>query len=122
MIRFTFSKNQKLKSRKLIEQLFKDGKSIKSGPLRLVYLPVEKETQIGVSVSKRYFKKAVDRNRLKRLLREAYRLSQHDFPFDKQPIAGMFIYHSNRMPEYTFLENQMKKLIKKYHLSNTNSK
>lgn len=78
---FTYPKHEKLKSQKHIELLFSEGKSVSKYPLRLVYVPVELEEgekiKIGVSVSKKNFKKAVDRNHYKRLLRECYRLNKH---------------------------------------------
>lgn len=77
---FSYSKKEKLKSKKVIEQLFSEGKSVTAYPLRLVFLKYDFDDDIqfrtGVSVSKRNFKNAVDRNRIKRLLREAYRLNK----------------------------------------------
>jgi ribonuclease P protein component len=77
---FSLGKKEKLKSRKQIEILFAEGKSFAVFPIRVTYsfLPADSEplAQIGVTVSKRNFKKAVDRNRIKRLLREAYRLQK----------------------------------------------
>jgi len=78
--RFTSPKTERLKSRKQIDILFAAGKAFSVFPLRVIYqfsLPADKAgLQIGVTASKRYFKKAVDRNRIKRLLREAYRLQK----------------------------------------------
>jgi ribonuclease P protein component len=77
---FSLGKKEKLKSRKQIEVLFAKGKSLVVFPIRVTYnfLPADEEplVQIGVTASKRHFKKAVDRNRIKRLLREAYRLQK----------------------------------------------
>ncbi|PSR55448.1 ribonuclease P protein component [Adhaeribacter arboris] len=73
-----FTKEERLRSTKLIEQLFREGSSFNLYPLRFVYLkptsPMATTPQVLISVSKRNFKKAVDRNRLKRQIREAYRL------------------------------------------------
>nr|WP_309597295.1 ribonuclease P protein component [Flavobacterium davisii] len=75
---------EKLKSRTLIDYLFTNGKSVSKYPLRLVFAEVAElkntrtNIQIGVSVSKKYFKKAVDRNYYKRVLREIYRLNKHE--------------------------------------------
>ena len=79
-MKFTFNKKDRLKSQKLIEKLFLEGKSVSSFPLKLIYLKTQVSgahvIKAGVSVSKRNFKKAVDRNRIKRLLRECYRLNR----------------------------------------------
>ena len=79
---YGLDKKQKIKSRKLITEVFAHGKSFPVFPLRVTYLlKPSAETpgiQIGVTASKKNFKKAVDRNRIKRLLREAYRLQKND--------------------------------------------
>lgn len=114
-MRFTLGKDTKLKSKKAIEQLFTDGKSVRKGPVRCVFnlIDGDKPHKIGVSVSKRFFKKAPDRNRIKRLLREAYRLNQHDLMIDRedQHLEMMFLFQSPKMPDYEFVEQHVKKLI-----------
>ncbi|WP_289663905.1 ribonuclease P protein component [Flavobacterium panacagri] len=78
---FNYPKNERLKSKTTIGLLFSEGKSVSKYPLRLVYRQAEEnseeQTKVGVSVSKKYFKKAVDRNYFKRVLRETYRLNKH---------------------------------------------
>ncbi|WP_286130425.1 ribonuclease P protein component [Solirubrum puertoriconensis] len=78
---YTFSKEEHLCRKKLIDELFGRGSSFGLYPLRMVWLPLAEPTtappQVLISVSKRTFKRAVDRNYLKRLLREAYRLNKH---------------------------------------------
>ncbi len=73
----SFTKEERLCSKKLIEQLFREGSSFNLYPLRFIYIkqspPAAIIPQVLISVSKRNFKKAVDRNRLKRQIREAYR-------------------------------------------------
>lgn len=79
---FRYPKNEKLKSKSEIELLFKKGKWISSGKVRLIVNKKNENftnTKVGVSVSKKFFKKAVDRNRIKRLLREFYRLNKSLF-------------------------------------------
>jgi len=80
--RFGFGKKEKLKSRRQIDELFAKGKSFTVFPIRVTYqfFPANEGSllQAGVTVSKKYFKKAVDRNRIKRLLREAYRLQKNE--------------------------------------------
>ncbi|MBU2949672.1 ribonuclease P protein component [Tamlana agarivorans] len=116
---FTFNKKEKLKSKKLIEQLFAEGKSVSAYPLRLVFLPTTFETNIpaqtGVSVSKRHFKLAVDRNRIKRLMREVYRLNKASY-FNNlsQPYAFMILYIGKDKPEYVKLEKRMTLLFEKF--------
>lgn len=109
-MKFNYPKNEKLKSRTTIKTLFTKGKSVSKFPLRLVYIDNLNSTekiQIGVSVSKRYFKKAVDRNRYKRLLRESYRLNKHLLQ-DKieNKMAFMLLYQTNK--KLTFQEIQVK--------------
>lgn len=82
-ISYTFSKEERLCSKRLISLLFSKGSSFNLYPLRFVYHTPEESTdastQLVISVSKRHFKRAVDRNRLKRQIREAYRLNKHLF-------------------------------------------
>lgn len=78
---FKFPKQEKLKQKKDISLLFEKGKWKTCGNLRIISIKNENFThpKIGVSVSKKYFKKAVHRNRIKRLLRESYRLHKEEY-------------------------------------------
>ena len=118
-MQFTYPKSERLKSKTTIDLLFSTGKSVSKYPLRLVYVPVELPEEelikMGVSVSKKYFKKAVDRNYFKRVLRETYRLNkQLLLPSGKQRYAFMFFYQtSDRLP-YAEIEEKTKLLFQKF--------
>lgn len=113
---FTLGKEERLKSRKLIERLYQEGQSVKAFPLRMVYLQTEHTSnfpaQMGVSVPKRKFKHAVDRNRIKRLLRESYRL-QKDIVYSAvdKPYVYMISYLAKDEWSYADIEQKMKKLL-----------
>ncbi|RLD28788.1 MAG: ribonuclease P protein component [Bacteroidetes bacterium] len=115
----SLSNKEKLKSKKLIEQLFTEGKSVSVHPLRLIFIEASfaegVKLKVGVSVSKRNFKKAVDRNRIKRLLRECYRLQKHTY-FNNitTQYAFMILYIGNDKPIYKHLETKMKLLFKQF--------
>jgi len=80
-IRNTFRKPEKICNQKQIDRLFKEGKSLKSGLFRLLYVETEVEdvspVQVLIAVPKKNLRHAVTRNRMKRLIREAYRLNKH---------------------------------------------
>ena len=114
-----FPSAEKLKSTKLIGELFSEGKSITQFPIKLVYLPIKNSEdtcyKCGVSVPKRNFKKAVHRNRLKRLIRETYRKNKYIAINNiAQPYAFMFIYLGKEKQDYSQLFLQMEKLLKKF--------
>jgi ribonuclease P protein component len=112
-------KNEKLKSEKCITQLFNEGSAITVFPLRLVFLETTFEApvkvKVGVSVGKRKFKTAVDRNRIKRLIREAYRLNKGAY-FNNitTQFAFMILYIGNEKPSYIQTETAMKQMLKKF--------
>ena len=116
---FSYPKKDKLKSKKLIEKLFKEGKNISNYPIKLVYLkahlPQDIEIQAGVTVSKKNFKTAIKRNRIKRLLRESYRMNKHVVFNNKEgSFAFMFLYIGKEMPQYHMVEESMKKILQKF--------
>jgi ribonuclease P protein component len=116
---FTYPKNEKLKSKITIGLLFSEGKSVSKYPLRLVYysgaLDDDQKIKIGVSVSKKYFKKAVDRNYFKRVLRETYRLNKHLLVdnLDK-PYAFMLFYQSKDRLSYEEINTKTIQLFEKF--------
>lgn len=110
-----FPRGERLKSKKRIQQLFEEGSFIVDFPIKLLYLDasgLEVATKMAVSVPKKNFKRAVDRNRIKRLLRESYRLHrQHIFNKTERPYALMFLYLGKEIPEYAKLEAHMIKIL-----------
>jgi ribonuclease P protein component len=116
---FTYPKNERLKSKTTIGLLFSEGKSVSKYPLRLVYRQAEADSEekikIGVSVSKKYFKKAVDRNYFKRVLRETYRLNKH-LLWDnvEQPYSLMFFYQTKDKLSYEEINTKTIQLFEKF--------
>jgi ribonuclease P protein component len=123
---FSYPKNEKLKSKNTIDLLFSEGKSVAKYPLRLVYIPCELENgeklKMGVSVSKKHFKKAVDRNYFKRVLRETYRLNKHLLIDElKRPYAFMFFYQTKERLNYDEINSKTIQLFEKFISQITNN-
>ena len=115
----TFPKTERLHSKKLIQELFQKGSFFYSYPFKLLFLPLDEECnshQILISVSKRKFKNATDRNLIKRRIREAYRLNKHILYSnqERQPSLSIaYIYTGKEIPAYQFLEAKMIKSMKR---------
>lgn len=116
-----FPKKERLHSNKLIESLFSKGKSFIVYPLRVVYL-IGDENDSGnqlasvlVSVSKRKFKRAVKRNRVKRLIKENYRLNKKEIveslKANNKSVSIALIYLKDTLPEYSEIEKSVIKVI-----------
>jgi ribonuclease P protein component len=146
--RYTWTKAEKLKSRKRIEWVFKEGKSLSVFPFKVFFLltnpapspspvpsassspvsapaspthgPSPSPLQAGFGAGSRHFKKAVDRNRIKRLSREAYRLQKQplmDLLSEKGiSMAVFFIYTGKELPDQSTVKAKigvaLQKLIK----------
>ncbi|HJW15830.1 MAG TPA: ribonuclease P protein component [Flavisolibacter sp.] len=118
---FGLGKKEKLKSRKQIDTLFATGKSFTVFPIRVTYRFLSTEeaplAQIGVTVSKRYFKKAVDRNKVKRLLREAYRLQKtglaSQLQQSKLKAYVFFIYTDKTIGSFDSIKSAMSACLSK---------
>lgn len=125
---YELKKSERLCSKKIIEALFEGGhKSMSAYPIRAVFMshdqptdPTKGETtnhipaQVMISVSKRHFKHAVDRNRVKRQLREAYRLNKHiitDSLTESQHMYIAFIWLSDEMFDSNIVQAKMQKLL-----------
>ncbi|WP_420385587.1 ribonuclease P protein component [Roseivirga sp.] len=113
-LKYTFPKSERLHSKKLIEELFNEGSYFYLYPFRVTYLfkdDLPEAPQVMFSVSKRKFKSAVHRNRIKRLMREAYRLNKHDVDLSRCLIG--VVYTSDDMPAFSFVEKKLKKALNK---------
>jgi ribonuclease P protein component len=128
MIRHTFSKQERLKGKRLIEYTFKQGHTIYIPPFKLwycfkddveptIHIHSSAKILLSVGVSKRHFKKAVQRNRIKRLIKEAYRLQKHilvdNFKIEADQLYCFVQYTSSTMPVYKEIFGRMEVLLKK---------
>lgn len=119
--RFTLSKEERICSKKLINELFTgNGRSMTAFPLRVVFMKrtiVDDQPRAAmlVSVPKRYFKHAVDRNRVKRQVREAFRRNKsmitQNLTDDHEAIAMAFVWLTNEKFPSSEVENRMVRLL-----------
>ena len=118
-MKHTLGKEERLKSKKLIEKLYMERNSVKAFPLRMIFLQTEHTSefpaQVGVSVPKRNFKLAVDRNRIKRLMRESYRL-QKEIVYNniELPYVFMISYIGKDKCTYDEIFLKMEKLLTRF--------
>ena len=114
----TYNKQERLKSKKAIDALFSSGKVINESPVKAFYaLNGEGDLQVGMAVPKRNIKKAVDRNLIKRRMREAYRLNNQALKLlvenKKLGLDIMFVYNSQQILTYQELEGKIKVILKR---------
>ena len=117
----TFKKAERLCSRKEIDALLKYGKSFSLFPFRIIYyyndqergtpLPSGRQASIIISVPKKFFKRAVKRNLLKRRIREAYRLNKQLLNCNGTKISFMILYNARVTLEYSDIESKMKEIL-----------
>jgi ribonuclease P protein component len=115
---FTLGRSERLKSRKSIDQLFSEGQRFTQTPVRVFYrLSSTAGLQFGVAVSARLFKKAVDRNRVKRVMREAWRLQKNELDNavkeKGQGLHVFFVYTDKELPVYATISKVTTTIIRK---------
>ena len=126
MSRLTFGKDEKLCSKLVIDELFKSGKSFKAYPIRVIYKQLDESNttaKVLISVPKKRFGKAVSRNRIKRLIREVYRLNKptliEKWQEDGKYFALAFVYIGNEIPEYADLNKTMLRILEELNTLTT---
>ena len=115
-MRFRFPKQEKLKSSKTIDLLFSEGSSYTKSPVKVIYIRLDNSeiNKAGFVVSKKHFKKAVDRNRIKRQMREAYRTNKHMLKSNNgSGFALMFLYINQEKVSFDSIQAAIINLINK---------
>lgn len=122
--KYTFKKEERLKSRKRIKQLFSGGNSYAVYPLRLVWLPIEEgavdvPVQFALTVAKKRIRRASHRNRIRRRIREAWRLNKHDLykKIEDSPSSFAFmVLFTGKEEDSTFqnIERAMQTILQRF--------
>lgn len=118
--RFTFKKEERVAGKKRVENLFAHGRSFLAYPFRVVFYEYECEASepvaILASIPKKRLKRAADRNRMKRCVREAYRLNKNlllsDYLLDNHRIDVAFIYVKDELSGYELVEKSVRKALR----------
>lgn len=117
---YAFGKNDRLCSKTVIDELFRSGTGFKEYPIRIVQLPIaENDTpaKLLISVPKKRFKKAISRNLIKRLIREAYRLHRTElmekWRSEGKYFALAFVYIGTDIPTFHDLNEAMQRIVEK---------
>lgn len=116
-----FPSNERIKSKLILEQVYNEGALIKAYPLKIKFLEIDALTdhtvQIVISIPKRIIKKATARNRIRRQLKEIYRLNKtqlvENYQTKNKGLALFLIYTGKESPTFGHLENKLKELISK---------
>ena len=114
----TFGKKEKLCSKLMMDKLFRSGGSFKEFPFRVIHIPVQEmdvTAKVLITVPKKRFRKAVHRNKIKRQIREAYRLNKNDLLENWRQqgkyFALAFVYIGNRIPVHSELNETMQRVL-----------
>jgi ribonuclease P protein component len=117
--KYNLKKEERLCSKKVIDKIFAEGKSILVFPLKIVFIKdpgeLKSPVQVAFSVGKKNFKRAVHRNAIKRKMKEAYRLNKiplWEVINDKQ-LAVFFIFIGKKLPDFKQLDTAMKRGIER---------
>lgn len=118
-MRNTFKKEERLTNKKIIDQVFKQGVKLKSQHFFISYILCELDTKypvrILISVPKKIFRKAVHRNKIKRIIREAYRVNKKPLyemlKKNNAKIALVLIYKSYQFPDFNTINNELKNIV-----------
>jgi len=121
MSNFRFRKSDRLKRRKVIEAIFSSGQSVHAFPIHLIWTTSERigpsHIQVGFTAPRRKFKRAVDRNLLKRRMKEAYRLNKHlitdTITSEKDQISVMCLYLSGDILTFDVIQKGMTTALKR---------
>ena len=110
----TFPKMEKLCGDQTVDHLYKTGKRFVAWPVRVTYLPIEEgPSQVLIWAPKSLFKHAVDRNRLRRQMREAYRLNKDVLEQSGQHYHLAFNYIDKEMQDFKIITKAMNKALKR---------
>jgi len=126
----TFKKEERLHEKKIINELFEKGKNFYLNPFKVIYIDLnidcKSPAKAMITVSSRNFKKAVDRNRIKRLIREAYRKNKNilydALEASSKNLAFVILYTGKLMPSYKDIESKiiliLQRLVKENEKNN----
>ncbi|MEO6167375.1 MAG: ribonuclease P protein component [Chitinophagales bacterium] len=129
-LRFTFKKEERLSSKKIIDELFMKGSSFYLYPFKVQYLPevynAVNPVQILVAVPSKSFPHAVDRNRIKRLIRETYRLNKNDlydaFKHQQKKLLIALIYTAKKIEPFDLVNEKMISILNRLSKDNAAAK
>tara|TARA_Y100001934_G_C11963355_1_gene590576 strand:- start:89 stop:460 length:372 start_codon:yes stop_codon:yes gene_type:complete len=118
---FSFHKQERLNNKKRINKLFSSGKFFSQEPFHIYWLETKQETSIIellVSVPKKNIKLAVNRNIIKRMVKEAYRLNKkalhEQVNREKKSFSVAIIYMNNKIPSYLYVEKKIKLILERF--------